>query len=259
MDKLRVTLMQWDLIWEDPAANRLRFSEQFEFLKGKTDLVILPEMFTTGFSMSPEKVAETWPGESVEWLRKEAVRFGFVICGSTMIKDGERFYNRFVWADARGNIEFNDKRHLFQMGGEHEVYSPGNQQIVINFGGWRIAPFICYDLRFPVWTRNRNNYDLAIYVANWPAVRHQVWEKLLLARAIENQCYVAGVNRVGTDGRELKYSGNSYMINPRGEIALDFVPGIEEAKTVEISLNELNAFREKFPVMTDADDFEIKI
>ncbi len=259
MNNLRLTLMQWNLEWEDPAANRLRFSEQFEFLKGTTDVVILPEMFTTGFSMAPEKVAEQWPGATIDWIREEAVRFGFAICGSIMVKEHGQFFNRFVWVDAEGTIQFCDKRHLFQMGGEDKVYSAGNKQIVIEYKGWRIAPYICYDLRFPVWTRNRNNYDLAIYVANWPAVRYKVWEKLLMARAIENQCYVAGVNRVGVDGRELAYSGNSVMINPRGETKLALTPGIEEAKTVDISLDELNRFREKFPVMTDADDFELNL
>lgn len=259
MSNLRITLMQWKLIWEEPEANMMRFSEQFEFLKGTTDVVILPEMFTTGFSMAPEKVAEQWPGKTLDWMKKESARFGFALCGSIMIQDGGNFYNRFIWVDPDGKVEFYDKRHLFQMGGEHEIYTPGNSLVVVNYKQWRIAPFVCYDLRFPVWSRNRNNYDLAIYVANWPAARYQVWEKLLMARAIENQCYVAGVNCVGKDGREITYSGHSMMINPRGEQALALTPGIEEAKTTDISLDRLNKFREKFPVMTDADDFELKI
>src|SRR6056297_1364249 len=228
MSNLHLTLVQEDLIWEEPDKNLQLFTKKLKELHAKTDLVVLPEMFTTGFSMSPEKCAEEWPGKTLNWMKEESAKGNFALCGSIMAKADAGYYNRFVWVDPDGNVEYYDKRHLFQMGGEHEIYQAGKDLLTINYKGWRIAPFICYDLRFPVWSRNRNNYDLAIYVANWPAVRHQVWEKLLLARAIENQCYVAGVNRVGTDGRELKYSGNSYMINPRGEIALDFIPGIEE-------------------------------
>lgn len=259
MNDLRITLMQSELVWESPETNMLRFSEKFELLKNKTDLVILPEMFTTGFSMTPQHVAETWPGKTLEWMKKESMRFDFAICGSIMTEEKGEYYNRFIWAAPDGTLKYYDKRHLFRMGGETNVYSPGEEHLIIKYKEWRIAPFICYDLRFPVWNRNKNHYDLAVYVANWPAVRYKVWEKLLMARAIENQCYVAGVNRVGVDGRELAYSGNSMVINARGEIDFALTPGIDEYKTINLSLSALQQFREKFPVFADADNFEIKL
>lgn len=258
MSNLHVSLVQEDLIWENPEKNMQLFTEKLKELHAKTDLVVLPEMFTTGFSMSPEKCAEQWPGKTLDWMKQESRQGGFALCGSIMAREGDDFYNRFVWVDPQGQVEYYDKRHLFQMGGEHEIYKAGKSLITINYKGWRIAPFICYDLRFPVWSRNANTYDLAIYVANWPAPRYQVWEKLLLARAIENQCYVIGVNRVGIDGRDLKYSGNSMLVDPRGDAVLQFTPGIAEIKSVEISKDELLAFRKKFPVLTDADQFRLE-
>ncbi len=258
MSKLHLTLVQEDLIWEEPDKNMQKFAEKLKALHNKTDVVILPEMFTTGFSMSPQSCAEEWPGKTLEWMKNESVKGDFALCGSIMAKTGAGYFNRFVWADPQGNVEYYDKRHLFQMGGEHEIYQAGNALLSINYKDWRIAPFICYDLRFPVWSRNVNNYDLAIYVANWPAPRYQVWEKLLLARAIENQCFVAGVNCVGVDGRNIKYSGNSMIVDPRGNAALSFTPGISEIKSLEISKDELLAFRKKFPVLTDADKFRLE-
>ena len=259
MNKLNLTLFQSDLIWEDTKANIKAIESRFELLPNDTDIIILPEMFTTGFSMEPLHIAEEWPGETIGWMKDTAIQKQCVICGSIMVMVRNEFLNRFVWVDELGNVEYYDKRHLFQMGGEHEVFKAGKKQKIINYKGWRIAPFVCYDLRFPVWSRNRDNYDLAIYVANWPAARSQVWEKLLMARAIENQCYVAGVNRVGTDGRDLFYDGNSLMINPRGEIISNFTKGKDEMLTFQIDLDELKDFRKKFPVFDDADDFEIKI
>jgi omega-amidase len=258
MNELSITLCQADLVWENPEANRKAFEQRFQQIQ-ETDIIVLPEMFSTGFSMQPHKIAEKWPGDTVEWLKFCAKKHKCAICGSIMVNVDGDYLNRFVWVDEVGNIETYDKRHLFQMGGEHEVYKSGNQQKIIHYKGWRIAPFICYDLRFPVWSRNRNYYDVAIYVANWPAARSVVWEKLLMARAIENQCYVAGVNRVGTDGRNLFYSGNSLMINSRGEVVSDFVNEKDQLLTFKLDLNGLKDFREKFPVFDDADDFEIKI
>ncbi|PLX24420.1 MAG: amidohydrolase [Salinivirgaceae bacterium] len=259
MSKLNLTLCQSDLAWEDIDANLNAFEKRFESIKAKTDIIILPEMFSTGFSMEPFKIAENWPGRTMSWMKDNAQKYNCVLAGSIMVKVAERYLNRFVWVDPSGNIEFYDKRHLFQMGGEHEVFHAGSKQLIISYKGWRIAPFVCYDLRFPVWSRNRNNYDLAIYVANWPAARSHVWEKLLMARAIENQCYVAGVNRVGIDGRDLFYDGNSLMINARGEVMSDFKKEKEEMLTFEIDKADLLDFRNKFPVFDDADDFEIKL
>jgi predicted amidohydrolase len=259
MSNLKLTLCQTDLIWEQPEANMKAFELQFANIDDTPDVIILPEMFSTGFSMNPEKTAKQWQNKTIEWLKKNAEKYQSAICGSIMAKHENGFVNRFVWVDENGNVEFYDKRHLFQMGGEHEVYVPGNKQLLIHYKGWRIAPFVCYDLRFPVWSRNRNDYDLAIYVANWPAARSLVWEKLLMARAIENQCYVAGVNRVGTDGRDIFYDGNSLMINARGEIISNFKKEKEELHSFVIDKEELLDFRKKFPVFNDADDFEIKL
>lgn len=259
MQTFRLTLCQSYLIWENPEANMNAFEKHFESIDRETDIIILPEMFTTGFSMNPEKTAKQWQNKTIEWLKKIAQKYQTAICGSIMADHENGYVNRFVWVDENENVQFYDKRHLFQMGGEHEVYLPGNKQIIISYKGWKIAPFICYDLRFPVWSRNRDDYDLAIYVANWPAARSLVWEKLLMARAIENQCYVAGVNRVGTDGRDIFYEGNSLMINARGEIISDFKKEKEELHSFEIDKEELLDFRKKFPVFDDADDFEIKL
>lgn len=259
MNILSIALCQSELIWETPEANRKAFEQRFEAIEPGTDIIILPEMFSTGFSMDPYKIAETWPGETVDWLKNSAKKYMCAICGSIMVKVGDDFFNRFVWIDDSGNIEIYDKRHLFQMGGEHEVFKAGEKQQTINYKGWRIAPFVCYDLRFPVWSRNIDRYDLAIFVANWPAARSAVWEKLLMARAIENQCYVAGVNRVGTDGRDLFYNGNSLLINARGEVVSEFILEKDEVRCYDIQLDQLQEFRKKFPVFDDADDFEITI
>ncbi|MDA3867054.1 MAG: amidohydrolase [Salinivirgaceae bacterium] len=256
--KLTLTLVQPDILWEQPQKNLDSYRQKIEQLNKKPDIVVLPEMFTTGFSMNPQKVAEGWPGQSLRWMIDQSVLHQTVICGSLMVKVNDRYYNRFVWVEPDGTQYFYDKRHLFQMGGEHEVYSAGSEQLFIDYKGWRIAPFICYDLRFPVWSRNASAYDLALYVANWPAARAAVWKKLLMARAIENQCFVAGVNRVGTDGRGLKYSGDSMLVNARGEVQECLTPGIDEVKTVTIDREELSEFRKKFPVLTDADNFELK-
>jgi omega-amidase len=259
MNNLNITLCQTDLVWENIDANLNSFDERFKTLARKTDVIILPEMFSTGFSMEPFNVAEIWPGRTITWMKENAQKYNCAICGSIMVKVGEKYLNRFVWVDPQGDIQYYDKRHLFQMGGEHEVFEAGSKQLIVNYKGWRIAPFICYDLRFPVWSRNRDKYDLAIYVANWPSARSLVWEKLLMARAIENQCYVAGVNRVGTDGRDIVYDGNSLMINARGEIMSNFKKEKEELLSFEIDKEELLDFRKKFPVFNDADDFEIII
>lgn len=258
MNNLTITLVQSSLLWEAPENNRKKFTELLTTFTHKTDIVILPEMFTTGFSMSPEKVAQKWPGETIDWMKNESSKNNFAICGSIMTCENDNFYNRFVWVTPEGHIQHYDKKHLFRMGDENQTYHAGTKPILITYKNWKIAPFICYDLRFPVWSRNTTHYDLAIYVANWPAPRYRVWEKLLMARAIENQCYVAGVNRVGTDGRQLKYSGNSMLVNPRGEPDLYLTPGIEEIKSIELSHEQLTGFRAKFPVLKDTDPFTLK-
>ena len=253
---LSVSLIQTDLHWQDTIANLNMLKEKIQGLSGKTDLVILPEMFSTGFSMNPEKYAEDWPGKTLQWMLLHSENSELAICGSIMVKENGQFYNRFVWTESSGRVFTYDKRHLFRMGGEHDIYNGGNEKLIIEYMGWKIVPFICYDLRFPVWSRNTTNYDFALYVANWPAARSAVWQKLLMARAIENQCYVAGVNRVGTDGNGIDYSGNSLLIDARGEIIHELTGQEEFTYTLESSL--LEEFREKFPVFLDADKFTIE-
>ncbi len=256
MNKIKIALIQEDLIWEDSNANTQLFEKYLDKIDG-VDVVVLPEMFNTGFTMEPEKVAQKIKGSTVRWMQDIAVENNYSVMGSMVIEEDGEFYNRFVMSYPCTDVKWYDKRHLFRMGGENEKYAPGSQSVIFKYFGWRIRPLVCYDLRFPVWSRNRNDYDLLIYVANWPAVRNEVWEILLKARALENQCYVIGVNRVGEDGRGIKYKGNSMVIDPKGQIIeqMDDKPGYS---IVTLDMSDLQIFREKFPVHLDADDFAFK-
>lgn len=259
MTKLKVALYQSDIIWEDIAKNIEAYSLKIKSLEEAVDIIILPEMFTTGFSMHPERLAETMNGKGINWMKETAKEMNTSICGSLIIQENKKYVNRYLHIFPNGEIEFYDKRHLFRMGNEHEHYNSGSKRLIYNLNDWRVHALVCYDLRFPVWSRNRNEYDLLIYVANWPESRREVWKKLLMARAIENQCYVIGVNRVGKDGTGITYSGDSMVIDPRGNPIVKSQDYQEEIITTEISLEELDEFREKFPVMLDADDFEIDL
>lgn len=253
MQDLTVTIVQSELVWEDPAANLTAFDKRLEASTQQTDLVVLPEMFTTGFSMNALKLAQDMGGEAVAWMREASARYGADIAGSMIIRDGQRHYNRMIWAKPDGTLQTYDKRHLFRMSGEHEIYSAGDQAVTVGLKGWNIRPFICYDLRFPVWTRNaEKQYDLAVFVANWPAPRSMHWETLLRARAIENQCYVVGVNRVGTDGNNLPYDGKSAVIDPTGKVLFQQkdTPAIH---TQTLSHDVLTSYRDAFPAWMDAD------
>jgi predicted amidohydrolase len=256
---MKVSMLQVDLHWEDKKKNLEMFNEKLSKLQHPTDLIVLPEMFTTGFSMEPERLAERANGETTDWLKEKAAMYNAVIMGSIIVKDGDKHYNRLIAAYPDGATHFYNKRHLFRMGEENEHYSQGKEQLILQHAGWRIFPLICYDLRFPVWSRNRNNYDLLIYVANWPESRRQVWRSLLIARALENQVYVLGLNRIGKDGQGLTYSGDSMVIDPKGNIISNTNPYEESVETISLSLEELNRFRKKFPVGKDADDFELKV
>ncbi|MFO1393075.1 MAG: amidohydrolase [Steroidobacteraceae bacterium] len=253
---LRVTLVQADLAWRDPEANRHRLAAHFRGLAGHTDLVVLPEMFSTGFSMDAESLAEPMDGPTVGWMREEAVAMGCAIAGSLIVRDGERHVNRLVWARPDGSLEHYDKRHLFRMAGEHEHYQPGDRRIVVNVKGWKVCPLVCYDLRFPVWSRNRGDYDLLLYVANWPARRAHAWSALLRARAIENLCYVAGVNRIGRDGNGVAYAGDSVVLDFLGQPISSEGAG-DRVETAVLDLQSLRAWRESFPAHLDADGFEL--
>ena len=217
MQNLIITYIQTELVWENVQANLEMLDNKIEAIENPTDLILLPEMFSTGFSMNPAKFAETMQGSAVTWMMKKAAEKSAVITGSLMIEEGGRYFNRLVWAKPDGRMLTYDKKHLFRMTGEEKVYRAGTHQLTVELKGWRIRPFICYDLRFPVWMRNSQNpYDLAIVVANWPAAREVQWQTLLRARAIENQSYVIGVNRVGVDGNEIEYNGYSCVIDYQG-------------------------------------------
>lgn len=254
---LRITLVQTSLLWEDPVGNCARLEEELSPLAGQTDVVVLPEMFTTGFSINANH-AEMMNGPSIKWMQLMANRLDALLIGSIKIKESGNLYNRLFAVYPDGSYSCYDKKHLFRMGDEGKAYTAGNKQQIIEYKGFSIALFVCYDLRFPVWIRNRQNaYDLAVFVANWPASRANAWKTLLRARAIENLSYVVGVNIVGQDGNQLSYSGDSALISFKGEDLLN-LGNQERIQTGEIFKNELENFRTNFPAYLDADSFELK-
>jgi predicted amidohydrolase len=254
---MNISIIQPDLVWEDKYRNFKNLSELISPLYNKTDIIILPEMFNTGFSMNPEQLSEEPEEETFDWMIKLAHKGNFGLCGSYTVKQDMHFFNRWIFVTPESESWYYDKRHLFSMGGEDKFFSPGNTRLVFIFRGIRISPYICYDLRFPVWSRNCNDYDLMINAANWPESRSDVWNTLLKARAIENQCYVAGVNRIGTDGNGIKYCGESVILDPYGRIIASANSNEQGSITGEISMTELSDFRKKFPVLNDADNFSI--
>lgn len=284
MKDLSVTIIQTNLFWENPTANLANLEEKIAQIPSPTDLIILPEMFTTGFTMNAKSMAEPMNFTTCKWLKQQAKRTQAVITGSFIVKEGEHFFNRLIWMRPDGSFETYDKRHLFRMGEEDKTFTAGTKRLIVELNGWRICPLICYDLRFPVWSRNiksasyksqvlsetsilKSNeqllatydllsYDLIIYVANWPSVRSQVWDTLLQARAIENQSYCIGVNRIGKDGMNLEYSGNSVVIDFKGN-QLFYQKEDEVINNQILRKKELEDFRAKFPAYLDADDFEI--
>lgn len=254
MQDLRISLVQTTLDWQQPERNRERMTRLLAPLAGQTDLIVLPEMFTTGFTMAPETVAEPMSGPTLAWLREQASTLGAALCGSVVIED-QGYRNRLLFVTPDGDVAYYDKRHLFRMANEHQHYQAGDERRVIEYRGWRILLQVCYDLRFPVWCRNRSDYDLMLCVANWPAPRRHAWRTLLQARAIENQCYVAGVNRIGEDGKGLEYSGDSLLVDFKGQALLDAPVGEAFIKTGRLSGESLQQFRERFPAWQDADAF----
>lgn len=261
MQTLTCTLIQSKLFWQDAGANRKMFEQKINSIKEKTEIVILPEMFSTGFSMQPEQFAETMEGETVAWIKHIASSKKIVVAGSLMINEDDNYYNRLLWMLPNGHCGCYDKRHLFAYGDEHNHYSEGNKRLIASAKGWKINLQVCYDLRFPVWARQcmRNNsfeYDVLIYVANWPERRSLAWKTLLQARAIENQCYVIGVNRVGEDGNNVYHSGDSMVIDPLGEILYQ-KKDEEDIFTIALDKKHLDDVRKKFPFWRDADRFII--
>lgn len=266
MQDLSVTIIQTDLFWENSIANLANLEEKMAQISLPTDLIILPEMFTTGFTMNAKAMAEPMNFTTFKWLKQQAKRTQAVITGSFIIKERDYFFNRLIWMRPDGSFETYDKRHLFRMGEEDKTFTAGTNRLIVELKGWRICPLICYDLRFPVWSRNRYSntenrisnieYDLLIYIANWPSVRSRVWDTLLQARAIENQSYCIGVNRVGKDGMGLAYSGNSALIDFKGNQVF-YQKDSEVIHNQILSKKELEDFRIKFPAYLDADEFEI--
>lgn len=253
---LTISLLQTPLAWHDPAANRAHFADLLQSLPAATDLAILPEMFTTGFTMDAEGLAEPMDGPTLQWMTALARKTGITLCGSVDVLDGGHYYNRCLWASPDGSHRHYDKRHLFRMAGEHEHYTAGTERLIVELNGWRICPLVCYDLRFPVWSRGINEYDLLVYVANWPAARRSAWTTLLPARAVENQCYVAGVNRVGRDGNGIDYAGDSAAYDFLGNALADSGDKAG-AETVTLDHDALRRYREKFPAWRDADGFRL--
>jgi predicted amidohydrolase len=254
--KLNISLIQISLVWQEPQANRDNFEAHIQSLP-ETDLVVLPEMFTTGFTMESEKLAEDMDGPSVTWMAELASSRQAVITGSLIIRTERGYVNRLVWMQPDGSYETYDKRHLFRLANEQEHYVQGYESPIFELKSWRIMPQICYDLRFPVWSRNTQNYDLLVNVANWPGKRKYAWQTLLRARAIENVCYVAAVNRIGRDGNGYDHSGDSVLLDFRGEELLR-ESDRELIATCQLNKSDLLEFRQSFPVHLDRDNFILK-
>lgn len=263
MNNLTVTAIQTPLHWEDPVANRAMLEEKIWKIGEPTDVIILPEMFSTGFTMNATSVAEVMNLETTRWMKQMADQTGALILGSVIIKESNHYFNRLIWMEPGGITRTYDKRHLFRMAKENSVYSGGSSRLVASWKGWNICPLVCYDLRFPVWSRNRWDagrksleYDLLVYVANWPQPRVTMWDALLKARAIENLSYVVGVNRVGPDAQGTVYNGHSAVIDPKGNVAW-FGDEADTHKTLSLDAGMMLDHRERFPAYLDADDFQL--
>jgi omega-amidase len=266
MSTLTITTIQSNLHWEDKAANLQQFEQKIKNMPNKTEVVILPEMFSTGFSMQPEKLAETMEGETVAWMKRVSAERRIVLTGSVIIEEEGNYYNRLIWMLPNGQFGYYDKRHLFGYAHEDEHYTPGNKRLIASVKGWRINLLVCYDLRFPIWSRQTppphgedgvgTEYDVLVYVANWPERRNHAWKTLLQARAIENQCYVVGVNRVGNDGNGIYHSGDSMVIDAMGSVLYTKAHD-EDLFTITLQKQELEETRSKLPFLKDADRFII--
>jgi len=264
MSNIKITLVQTPLHWENPAANRTLLEQKIRAIEEPTEIIVLPEMFTTGFTMHPQNCAEPMGGETFEWMKKLAAEKNAVITGSIATKENGKYYNRLIWMQPDGTFYQYDKKHLFTFAGETENYTPGNKKVIVEYKGWKFLLTICYDLRFPVWIKNNYSpetgfdYDCMINVANWPAARSHPWRVLLMARAIENQAFVIGLNRLGVDGNGVDHSGDSALISPLGENFSNLMPNQEITETIPMPRCQLTDFRKKFRVADDWDGFELK-
>lgn len=259
MDNLKITVFQGYLFWENIDRNLQNIAIRLSGLREKTDLIILPEMFSTGFTMRADMLAEPMDGKTMKWMHSIAAQYNCVVTGSIIISDNNKYYNRLIWMRPDGTYECYDKRHLFALGKEHETYTAGDKKLIVELKGWNICPMICYDLRFPVWQRNVNNeYDLLIIIASWPERRIAHWRALILARAIENQAYVIGVNRVGHDGNQVYHSGDSTCIDPNGNVVY-YKRDEEDMYTFTINPDEVKKTRRALPFLKDADGFKLDL
>ena len=247
-NSLHVALIQSDLIWENPNQNRINFSEKINEIVDEVDLIILPEMFTTGFTMNID-FSEKMNGETVQWLQKIAIHKNVAITGSLIISENNKFYNRLLFAHPNGHVDYYDKHHLFALSGEDRVFEPGSKKLIVNYKGWKICPFVCYDLRFPVWSTNTQNYDLLLYVASWPKKRISAWSTLLKARAIENMSYTIGINRIGKDGNDLEYNGKSIALDAFGNEISNI--SASKVEIVVLDKKQQDQIRLKLPFLQD--------
>ena len=255
--ELKVALVQSDLVWESTKENRINFSKKLDSISEDIDLIVLPEMFSTGFTMQPERVFETMQGETVAWMKKEASLKNSAITGSLAVKENDRYYNRLLFVFPEGEIQVYDKRHTFTLAGEDKVYTAGSKKLLVAYKGWKICPMICYDLRFPVWSRNVENYEILMYVANWPKQRIAAWDALLKARAIENMSYCIGVNRVGFDANNYEYCGHSAAYDVLGSKIAGLEPGQDGIEIITLTKNHLKKYREKLQFLNDRDHFSL--
>ena len=255
---MKTAIIQANLIWEDPKANRIQFEQKINAINQKVDLIVLPEMFSTGFTMFPKPLAETMQGDTVSWMQDIAKAKNSAICGSLIIEENSKYYNRFVFVHPNGKIDTYDKRHLFSLAGEDKQYAKGTSKVLIDYKGWKICPQICYDLRFPVFSRNAEDYDLLIYVANWPKLRITAWDALLKARAIENMSFVVGVNRIGLDGNKHEYVGHSIVLDELGNLILDANEN-EGVYITTLDKSKMQETRQKLNFLKDKDIFEIEM
>lgn len=256
-DQLKVAFIQSDLVWENSKQNRDNFKEKIEAITSAVDIILLPEMFSTGFTMNVSECAENMDGKTVSWMNKMAALKNAVLVGSIIIEENKKFYNRLLFVYPDGNINTYDKRHTFTLAGEHEVYTAGNSKVIIEYKGWKICPLICYDLRFPVWARNVEDYDVLFYVANWPKPRILAWDTLLMARAIENMCYCIGVNRIGVDKLDNEYCGHSATYDILGNNITPIRPNKEHTEIVTLERNHINFYRNKLKFLNDRDSFSL--
>jgi predicted amidohydrolase len=259
MEKIKIAVVQSHLHWQNVDENLKSFSAKLSSITEPADLILLPEMFTTGFTMQTKQYAEPFKGSAYEWMQKTAAEKNAVLCGSISCHENGKYYNRLIWMQPDGNYFTYDKRHLFRYGDEQKHYTAGEKKLIVQLKGFNIYPLVCYDLRFPVWSRNKNNaYDLLLYIANWPERRVHAWSSLLVARAIENQAYVIGLNRVGLDGNNIAHSGNSAVINFKGELMSNITPHQESITIIELNKSDLEKWRADFPAWMDADKFTIE-